>query len=213
MLVDLILLILKALAIGVIISAPMGPVGVLIIQRTLNKGRNIGLATGVGASISDLMYCILTAFCLSFVEDFLLRNQSVLTIIGSLLLVCFGVYLFRNNPIRSIKPGVSPRTSTRGAIITGYLFTFSNPLIVVLIMGLFTRFSFLDTDYLIYHYIFAFLFIFVGAFLWWYGITYFVNRLRSHFNLRSLWVINKITGSIIILFSIFGMVKAILQLC
>lgn len=213
MLIDILLLIIKALAIGVIISAPMGPVGVLIIQRTLNKGRNIGLATGVGASISDLMYCVLTAFCLSFVEDFLLRNELVLTIIGSVLLIGFGIYLFRNNPVKSIKPTSGKRTSTRGAIITGYLFTFSNPFIVVLIMGLFTRFGFLDTGYKIYHHLFGFIFIFAGALLWWYAVTFFVNKLRAHFNLRSLWIINKITGSIIILFSLFGAVKAILKLC
>ena len=191
----------------------MGPVGVLVIQRTLNKGRNIGLATGIGASVSDLMYCIITAFGLTFVEDFLLRNEAVLTLIGSVLLIVFGIYLFRNNPVKSIKHGHSHRTSTRGAVITGYLFTFSNPLIVVLIMGLFTRFGFPDMESKVHHYVFGFCFIFVGALLWWLLVTYFVNRLRAHFNLRSLWVINRITGSIIILFSIFGVVKAILKLC
>ncbi len=213
MLLDILMLILKALAIGVIISAPMGPVGVLCIQRTLNKGRNIGLATGVGASLSDLMYCILTAFSLSFVEDFLLRNQEILTLVGSALLICFGIYLFRNNPVKSIKPTEGSGTSIRGAVITGYLFTFSNPLIVVLIMGLFTRFEFMDSGYKIYHTIFGFIFIFAGALLWWYVLTYFVNKLRSHFNLRSLWVINRVTGGIIILFSLFGAVKSIINLC
>lgn len=213
MLIDVIILILKAIAIGVIISAPMGPVGVLIIQRTLNKGRHIGLATGMGAAVSDLMYCIITAFGLSFVEDFLLRNQAIITLIGSLLLIVFGVYLFRTNPVKSIKQNHSNHTSTKGAIITGYLFTFSNPLIVLLITGLFTRFSFFDTNFMVYHFVFGFIFIFVGALLWWWTITYFVNKLRAHFNLRSLWIINKVTGSIIILFSLFGAVRAILTLC
>lgn len=210
---DILLLILKAIAIGVIISAPMGPVGVLCIQRTLNKGRAIGMATGVGAAISDLMYCLLTAFCLSFVEDFLLRNQTALSLGGSVLLICFGIYLFRNNPVRSLKPRSGKKASVKSAVLTGYLFTFSNPLIVVLIMGLFTRFNFLDTGYRIYHHIFAFLFIFGGAVLWWYGVTFFVNKLKAHFNLRSIWVINRITGSIIILFSLFGLVSGIITLC
>lgn len=210
---DILLLILKALAIGVIISAPMGPVGVLCIQRTLNKGRAVGFATGVGAAVSDIMYCLLTAFCLSFVEDFLLRNQEVLSIAGSVLLVCFGIYMFRNNPVKVIRPSGGRRTSTKSAMLTGYLFTFSNPLIVVLIMGLFTHFSFLDSGYKIYHHIFAFVFIFLGALLWWYVVTYCVNKLKAHFNLRSIWVINRVTGSVIMLFSLVGIVKGILSLC
>lgn len=213
MIVDIIMLIFKALAIGIIISAPMGPVGVLCIQRTLNKGRAIGMATGIGAAVSDLIYCLLTAFCLSFVEDFLLRNQPTLTLFGSAALIIFGLFLFRNNPVKSIKPGNSNRTSVRNSVITGFLFTFSNPLIVVLIMGLFTRFSFFDAGYKFYHYIIGFLFIIAGALAWWYGVTFFVNKLKAHFNLRSIWVINRITGTIIILFSVFGLVSSIITLC
>lgn len=205
-------LILKALAIGITISAPMGPVGVLCIQRTLNKGRVIGLATGVGAAVSDIMYCLLTAFCLSFVEDFLLRNQAVLSIIGSVVLIGFGLYLFRTNPVKSLKKNPGKKTSVRSSMITGFLFTFSNPFIVLLIMGLFTRFNFHDASFKFYHYLIAFLFIAVGALLWWYFVTLLVSKVRAHFNLRSLWVINKITGSIIILLSLGGLVKTILSL-
>lgn len=211
--VDFILLILKALAIGIIISAPMGPVGVLCIQRTLNKGRAIGLATGVGAAISDVMYCLLTAFCLSFVEDFLLRNQPVLSIIGSIVLIGFGIYLFRTNPVKSLKKNPGKKTSVRGAMITGYLFTFSNPFIVVLIMSLFTRFNFLDSGFKIYHHVVAFLFIALGALVWWYAVTLLVTKVKTHFNLRSLWVVNKITGSIIILLSLGGLVTGIISIC
>lgn len=77
----------RGIAIGVIISAPMGPVGILCIQRTLEKGRATGFFTGVGAAISDLFYCLLTGFCLSFIEDFLKANQNLIQIIGSIVLV------------------------------------------------------------------------------------------------------------------------------
>lgn len=209
---SIVLIILKAVAIGVIISAPMGPVGVLCIQRTLNKGRTVGFCTGVGAAISDLMYCLLTAFCLSFVEDFLLRHQAVISLCGSVLLILFALYLFRSNPAAQLKPRGKPKTSVKTSIITGYFFTFSNPLIVFLIMGLFARFNFLDSGYKLYHHIFAFLFVFAGALGWWYGVTYFVNKLKAHFNLRSLWLINRITGSIILIFSLVGVVTSIISL-
>ncbi len=206
---NIIMLILKAMAIGLIISAPMGPIGVLCIQRTLNRGRAIGFYTGVGAAISDILYCLLTAFGLSFVEDFLMRNQTIITLLGSVVLLGFALYLFRSNPAKSIRQNSGQRTSPKSSILTGFLFTFSNPLIVFLIMGLYARFSFLGPDFKFYHHILAFLFIIIGALLWWYVVTYFVNKIRAHFNLRSIWLINRITGSIILAFSAVGLYSSI----
>ena len=62
-------IILKGIIIGVVVSAPMGPVGVLCIQRTLNKGRWYGFVTGIGASISDIIYALLTGYGMSFIFD------------------------------------------------------------------------------------------------------------------------------------------------
>ena len=89
----------RGLAIGVIISAPMGPVGILCIQRTLDKGRRTGFYTGVGAALSDLFYCLLTGFGLSFIQDFLEKNTAVIQLFGSAVLVGFGVYLDRKSVV------------------------------------------------------------------------------------------------------------------
>ncbi len=83
----------SGLIIGVLISAPMGPIGMLCIQRTLNKGRWPAFFTGVGAALSDLIYCLLTGLGLSFVTDFIETNQNVLQILGSLVLGAFAFYL------------------------------------------------------------------------------------------------------------------------
>ena len=76
----LIYIIFRGLAIGILVSAPMGPIGVLCIPRTLNKGRRSGLATGIGASLSDLFYAMLTGFGLSIVVDFIENNLSLIHI-------------------------------------------------------------------------------------------------------------------------------------
>ena len=61
--------IFKGILIGIVASAPMGPVGVLCIQRTLNKGRWYGFVTGIGATISDFIYALITGFGMSFVMN------------------------------------------------------------------------------------------------------------------------------------------------
>lgn len=204
--------ILKALVIGVVISAPMGPVGVLCIQRTLDRGRMAGFFTGVGAAASDLLYCLLTAFGLSFIEDFLTRNQSIIQLIGSLVLVAFGVYLFRKNPARALHTNVAGSSSPRKDIVTGFAFTVSNPLIIFLVIGLFARLNFLDTGMKIYHHFAGFVFIVAGALFWWWSLTWVVNKIRTHFNLRSMWLINRITGTIILIFAAVGIYTSVAEM-
>ncbi len=199
----------RGIAIGIIISAPMGPVGILCVQRTLDKGRRTGLYTGIGAAISDLIYCLLTGFGLSFIEEFLDRNSNIIQLIGSIVLIGFGIYLFKSNPSRKLKKPAEQRIPAGKNILNGFLFTFSNPLIIFLIIGLFARFNFQLPEIKFYHYIIGYMAIFGGALGWWYFVTYFVDKVRAHFNLRSMWLVNKIIGGVIFLFAIVGIIGAI----
>lgn len=202
-------ILLHGLIIGILVSAPMGPVGVLCIQRTLNKGRWAGFFTGVGAAFSDVFYCLLTGLGLSFIIDFIETNQSLLQILGSIVLLIFGLYLIKKNPAGALKAPKEKKMNYPQDFVTGFLFTFSNPLILFLIIGLFTRFNFLSPDYGLYHYIIGFVSIFTGAILWWFIITFFVNAVRSHFNVRSMWLVNRIIGIVILLMSLFGFVMGL----
>lgn len=209
---SLLYIIFSGFFIGVFISAPMGPIGMLVIQRTLNKGRTSALFTGVGASISDLFYCLLTCMGLSFVTDFIEANQDILQTIGSMLLIFYGIYLFRSNPSRALRPPMEcPNTYWRD-FGTGFLFTFSNPLILFFIIGLFARFNFMDPRYQYYHYILGYMSIAAGALGWWFMITYFVNKVRSHFNVRSMWLINRIIASILLIMALMGLIHGIINI-
>ncbi|MDE6265708.1 MAG: LysE family translocator [Paramuribaculum sp.] len=205
-------IVLTGILIGILVSAPMGPIGVLVIQRTMNKGRMAAFFTGVGASLSDLIYCLLTGLGLSFVTDFIESNQNVLQVIGSLVLIIYSVYLFKNNPSRSLKTPTEPANTYWKDFATGFLFTFSNPLILFFIIGLFARFNFLDTHYRIYHYIIGYTCIIIGAIGWWFLITFFVNKVRAHFNLRSMWLVNRTIAAILMIMAAVGFVLGIKEL-
>ncbi|MDE7386230.1 MAG: LysE family translocator [Muribaculaceae bacterium] len=197
-------ILLSGILIGVLVSAPMGPVGMLCIQRTLNKGRWSGLFTGVGAAFSDLLYCLLTGLGLSFVQGFIEENSLVLQIVGSFALIGFGIYLFKKNPSASLKRPEKSKNTFGADVVTGFLFTFSNPFILFFIISLFGRFNFLLPEYQHYHYIAGYSGILLGALTWWYVITFFVNKVRAHFNVRSMWLINRIIGSLILLMAAYG---------
>ena len=202
----------RGVAIGVLISAPMGPIGMLCIQRTLNKGRWPAFYTGIGAAISDIIYCLLVGLGISFITDFIEQNQFALQILGGIVLIAFGVYLFRKNPTRSLKPAEETGNNFWSNLVTGFFFTFSNPLILFFIIGLFARFNFIQQEYQAYHYIAGYLSIFIGALAWWYIVTLFVNSVRNHFNVRSMWIINRIIGSVLIGMAIIGFGWAIKDL-
>ena len=89
----------KGMLIGLLASAPMGPVGILCVQRTLNKGRWYGFITGVGAAVSDIIYAAVAGFGMSFVMDLLNDQQTkfYLQIVGSVLLLIFGIYTYLLN--------------------------------------------------------------------------------------------------------------------
>lgn len=206
---DLLYVFIRGFVIGVLISAPMGPIGMLVIQRTLDKGRWPAFFTGIGASVSDMFYCILTGAGIAFITDFINSQQLVLQVVGSLVLAIFGVYLFRKNPSRQLHKSLVPVPNSYWKdIASGFLLTFSNPLILFFIIGLFARFNFLLPHFRYYHYILGYLAISIGAVTWWFLITTLVNKMRSHFNLRSLYIINRIIGSLLVAFSLIGAVTA-----
>ncbi|MDE6697354.1 MAG: LysE family translocator [Muribaculaceae bacterium] len=206
---ELLYMILRGLVIGVVVSAPMGPVGIYCIQRTLDKGRWSGFYTGVGAAISDLIYCLLTGFGMSFIEEFIGRHRSPIQFMGSLVLVFFGIWLVRKKPDGSIALDPDHGAPSReGDILKGFALTFSNPLILFLIIGLFAQFNFVIEGIKFYHYLLGFMGIIAGALGWWWLVSYFVDKLRGHFNQRTMKLINVVVGIIILIFAAFGIISS-----
>ena len=187
----------------------MGPVGILCIQRTINSGRDAGLRTGVGAAVSDLLYCLVTGSGMSIVTDMIEANKSILQVVGSVFLIVYALYMIIHNPVRpqqeDADPAVVIRDERMRDIVTGFLFTLSNPLIVFLIIPFMARFNFPMPEHRFYHIIIGYLFIVVGALLWWAAITFIVDKVRSKFNIRSIWMINRIMGGISLLLSLYGL--------
>lgn len=191
--------------IGIFVSAPMGPIGMLVIQRTMSKGRKPAFFTGIGAALSDLTYSLLTGLGLSFVTDFITTNELLLQILGSVVLLGFAFYLFRKNPTLALTTPQAAVGSYWKDFVTGFLFTFANPLILFFIIGLFARFNFILPEFRYYHYILGYASIFAGALTWWWLITFFVNKVRNHFNMRSLWIFNRVIACILALMALYGL--------
>ncbi|WP_165020411.1 MULTISPECIES: LysE family translocator [unclassified Dysgonomonas] len=200
-------IIIKGLFIGFLSSAPMGPVGMLCVQRTLNDGKKYGLATGFGAVGGDMIiafFAIIAALGLGFSTEFIQQHEGPLKIIGSLVLIVFGYVIFRKNPSKSLAKLSENKKSYWKVFASSLILTISNIATLFLYIALFARFNVIDANKSFLFDLVTVLFIGVGAFLWWLLITYLVNKLRRRFNPRGLQIFNRIIGTILILVGIVG---------
>jgi threonine/homoserine/homoserine lactone efflux protein len=141
------------------------------------------------------------------VVGFVEANQAPLQIIGSVMLAVFGYYIFRSNPVKSLKKQGEKKLSYTQDFITAFLLTFSNVLIVLLYIGLFARLSFVSSEYNVGQLILGIAFIGAGAVLWWFTITTLIAKLKKWFNVRGLWILNRIVGATIIAIAVLGVVS------
>lgn len=201
--IDKLELLRTGVMIGILVSAPMGPIGMLCIQRTLSEGRWHGFVSGLGAALSDVIYAAITALSMGLVVNFVEAHQRPLQVFGSLVLGAFGYYIFQANPVKRLRKNSASRLSFVQDFISAFLLTLSNVLIIFLYIGLFARFAFVfSAD--VWDVPIGLGGIAVGAVLWWFVITYLVSRMRRWFNIRGIRILNRIVGAIILLLSVVG---------
>ena len=196
--------IIKGLIIGLLISVPLGPIGMLCVQRTLNRGKKSGILTGLGATSSDLIYTIIALFFIGFVVDFLEEKKVIIQIAGSLIVAGFGLFIFTNSPTRQPIPSQNKNEGLLSDFISAFILTLSNPLILLILIALFARFEFLDANTTIFHNIVGILSVLGGAYLWWSTLTLIVSKFKNKLSYGGVKTINRLVGIIIMLIGVFG---------
>ena len=199
--------------IGISASAPMGPVGVLCVQRTLNKGRWYGFVTGIGAAVSDMIYAAIAGFGMSFVMDILSNQQTwmYLQIAGSVLLFAFGLYTWRSDPTKKIHRSGNGKGTLWHNGVTAFLVTFSNPLIIFLFLASFAQFAFVMPNHP-FEMLVGFMSIVGGALVWWFGLTWLIDKVRGKFDSNGIKLINQIIGAIVMLCSVLMLLGTVTNL-
>jgi threonine/homoserine/homoserine lactone efflux protein len=191
----------------------MGPIGVLCVQRTLNKGRWFGFVTGIGAAFSDMIYALLSVVGMGLVMDFISNQQNkfYLQIAGSLMLLGFGIYTYRTDPTRNIrKPGKGKGTLVHNGI-TAFFVTLSNPLIIFLFLACYAQFAFVLPDHP-FEMAVGLLSIFAGALLWWFGLTWLIDKIGGKFDQNGIKIINQVIGAIVMICSVIMLFGTITNL-
>jgi threonine/homoserine/homoserine lactone efflux protein len=196
---------IRGLAAGFIIAAPVGPVNVLCMQRTIEKGWKSGIFSGLGAALADTLYGAIAAFSIRLVIQFLVREEAWIHLIGGILLMGIGVvYYFR--PPRSLKAS-KDNASPKSDFVSAFLLTGANPttalsfLAVLATLGLGRQRPLWQTSILVAG-------IFFGSMTWWTILVTGVCRLRTRITDRTMHWMNRVAG---IAIGGFGLVNVLVS--
>jgi threonine/homoserine/homoserine lactone efflux protein len=197
-------LIIRGLLAGLAIAAPVGPVNVLCISRTLASGRTAGLISGLGAAAADTLYGAVAGFSITFVIGFLIREVFWIRLVGGFLLIGIGaMYYFR----RPASLREKRRESAHSALATAFLLNLTNPTTVLSFLAVLAALG-MRGQRVWWMTMLVVGGIFCGSMLWWIFLALFANHFRDRFNDRAMLWMNRIAGLAI---GGFGLVTMILS--
>lgn len=197
----------RGLLIGVSIAAPVGPIGVLCIRRTLNEGRLIGLATGLGAASADAIYGLIAGFGLSLI-NLLLGQSSIIRLVGGLFLCYLGIQTLLSRP--SEQAAQAKGAKLLGAYSSTLVLTLTNPMTILSFIGIFAGLG-ISTEKDVTSTLLLVLGVFLGSAAWWVGITSLIARIRDRLETQHLRWINIGSGLIIVAFGFLALVSLLTQ--
>jgi len=184
----------KSFVLGVIVSVPMGPMGILVLKRTLNKGRMLGLISGLGVALADVLFSFIALFGISF---FNVKLENIwFRIIGGITLMVVGLAMFMANPIKEIKKTISGKHYL-SYLFSAFAITITNPLTILFFAASFAALGFTSKMMTSSLYFFVIVGIFMGAMFWWTSLTMIVGFFHKKIKLKGMFYINKISGIII----------------
>ena len=189
---------LKGFLVGMCASAPIGPIAILVVQKSLSKGHKAGFVSGLGASVVDTLYAFIAIFALAFAQKLLAEHQTLILIVGGLVLAAVGISMAFSDPFRKMKAdgdsSVSPKDFGQ-AVAMGL----SNPMAIFVMFTLFAFFGLAKTSPQDWRVAPIILSVSLGSVTYWFTMSWVLSRFRTNFRMRTILWISRITGAIIVI--------------
>lgn len=193
--------VLKGLLVGFCAAVPLGPIAILVVQKTLNKGRVAGFITGMGGCVVDTIYALVAIFALAMVQQFVADHRELILLIGGVVLMILGLSMSLSNPIKRLRSGRASSYSVKD-FLQSMLMGFTNPGAVFVILTLFAFFGIAEDSPHNWSVAPIVLAVSAGEAFYWFLFTGMLNRFRDRFRLRAIIWVNRVTGAIVILIGV-----------
>ncbi len=205
---DSLKIIAQGLLLGFSIAAPVGPVGVLCIRRSMAGGFRSGLASGLGAASADAIYGTIAAAGLTLIADFLISQQFWLGLLGGAFLFYLGIKTLTSKPV--FESANVEKTSVAGDYFSTLLLTLSNPMTIFSFAAIFSGMSAQALPVFRFSAFLLVLGVFLGSAGWWLILSGSVGLLRSRVTPSILAWVNRVSGLVILGFALFLLSKTII---
>ena len=192
---------LKGFLVGMCASAPIGPIAILVVQKSLSKGHKAGFVSGLGASVVDTFYAFIAIFALAFAQRIIEQHQNLILIVGGLVLSIVGVSMAFSNPFRKMKKDGKSRVSTKDfgqAVVMGI----SNPMAIFVMFTLFAFFGLAKDAPQTWSVAPILISVSLGSVTYWFSISWILSRFAKNFRMRTILWVSRITGAIIVIIGI-----------
>lgn len=193
------ILLLKGFAIGIAIAAPVGPVAVLCIRRTVFLGRPAGFASGLGAVTADLIFGAIAAFGVAAVSDLLLSHEQTLRGIGGLFLIGLGVRTWFRHPSQG---GTADTARLVRSFASSFLLTITNPITIFAFTAIFAGFGVVGHDMTMGQTAIMIGGVAIGTVLWWCGLTLVADLFRSRIGETGYVWLQHLSGGLLVIFGL-----------
>ena len=195
---------LKGLLIGFSIAAPVGPIGVLCIRRTISNGRMAGFLSGLGAATADAFYGAIAVFGLTVISTFLITYHVWIQAVGGFFLLYLGIKtLISKSAIESTEV----KKSNIGFYGSTFFLTITNPMTILSFVAVFAGLGLANATYNFSVSVLTVLGVFIGSSIWWFILSAGVGLLKNKFNTKGLRIVDVLAGLIIIGFAILALTK------
>lgn len=200
---------IRGLLIGLSIAAPVGPMSVLIIRRTVAQGRLIGLVSGLGIAAGDTFYGALGGFGLTFITSFLINEQFWLRLIGGGFLLYLGIKTLLSKPAEKAAAGAAKVMTLPGYFITTMLLTLTNPATIISFAAIMAGLGIGSTsgDYLSAGILV--LGVMCGSTSWWLILTTFLSLFRHRITPAGMVWVNRLSGLTILIFGLLAILSLV----
>jgi threonine/homoserine/homoserine lactone efflux protein len=194
---------IKGLIIGFSVAAPVGPIGVLTIKRTLTEGRTSGFVTGMGAAMADAIYGAIAGFGLTAISAFLLTQEFWMKLVGGLFLIFLGVKFFISKP--ASKAANLDNKGLLNNFISTFFLTLTSPVTMLSFLAIFaglglgsTKADYFSSMTLVFG-------VFMGSALWWFILSSIVSAFRQKITTERLVWVNRVSGIVLGSFGLFAL--------
>jgi threonine/homoserine/homoserine lactone efflux protein len=196
----------RGATLGFSIAAPVGPIGVLCIRRTLADGRWVGLATGLGAAAADGVYGTMAAFGLDRLAHAMAGHAFWIKLLGGAFLLYLGVTTWLSKP--SERAATANGAGLLGAFVSTFLLTISNPMTILAFLAVFASLGLGVGAHSWSRSLLLVIGVILGSALWWLILSGIASRLRSRFDARAMRWVNRGSGALISSFGVFAVATA-----